>query len=73
MAYTPTVWADRISANPGQFSATGTVPGNVTLTLNDNPSQAGTAVTAARMNNIENELVNLDIALVRMRCGGLIY
>lgn len=54
MAYTPTVWQDRISVNPGQFSATGSIPGNVTLTLNDNPTQAGTPVTAIRMNNIES-------------------
>ena len=56
MAYTPTTWQDRISANPGQFSATGSVPGQVTLTLNDNPTQAGTPVTAARMNNLEQGL-----------------
>ena len=60
MAYTPSNWQDRISQNPGQFSVTGSVPGNITLTLNDNPSQAGTQVTAARMNNIEDELVFLD-------------
>ena len=73
MAYSPTVWADRISANPGQFSTTGSVPGNVTLTLNDSPSQAGTPVTAARMNNIETELVKLETNLLKMRCGGLVY
>jgi hypothetical protein len=60
MPYTPTNWQDRISGSPGQFSATGSVPGNITLTLNDNPSQNGTAVNADRMNNIENELVSLD-------------
>ena len=63
MAYTPTNWQDRISGNPGQFSTTGSVPGNVVLTLNDSPSQAGTPVTAARMNNIENELAKLDNAV----------
>lgn len=51
--YSPSLWKDRISQNPGQFSATGSVPGNVTLTLYDNPTQAGTPVTAARMNNME--------------------
>lgn len=60
MAYTPTNWQDRISQNPGQFTASGAVTGNLTLTLNDNPTQAGTSVTAARMNNIENELIFLD-------------
>jgi hypothetical protein len=60
VAYSPTTWADRVSGIPGQFSATGAVTGNVTLALNDSPSVAGTAVTAARMNNIENELVALD-------------
>ena len=64
MAYTPTNWQDRISTNPGQFSSTGAIPGNVTLTLNDNPTQAGTPVTAANMNKIENELVVLDEASV---------
>ncbi|SPF53383.1 hypothetical protein SBF1_660024 [Candidatus Desulfosporosinus infrequens] len=63
MVYTPTNWQDRISGSPGQFSTTGTVPGNVVLTLNDSPSQAGTSVTAARMNNIENELAKLDNAV----------
>ena len=60
MTYTPTVWADRVSGSPGQFSTTGSVPGNVVLTLNDAPSVTGTPVTAARMNNIETELVYLD-------------
>jgi len=60
VAYTPSVWSDRIPGSPGQFSTTGTVPGNVTLTLNDNPSQAGTPVTAARMNNIETGISTLD-------------
>jgi hypothetical protein len=60
LAYTPSNWQDRVSANPGQFSATGAVTGTITLTLNDNPSQAGTPITAARMTNIENELVYLD-------------
>ena len=61
--YTPTNWQDRISQNPGQFSATGSVPGNITLTLNDNPTQAGTPVTAAAMNNMETELLYLDLGL----------
>lgn len=60
MAYTPTNWQDRISTNPGQFSATGSVPGNVTLTLNDSPTQAGTPVTAAHMNNIEQGLAQVS-------------
>ncbi len=63
MAYTPTTWVDRVSGSPGQFLTTGTVPGNVVLTLNDSPSVAGTSVTAARMNNIENELAKLDNAV----------
>ena len=60
MAYVQTNWSDRVSGSPGQFAATGSVPGNVVLALNDNPSQAGTQVTAARMSNIETELVSLD-------------
>jgi len=60
LAYTPTSWQDRVSSNPGQFSTTGSVPGNVTLTLNDNPSVVGTNVTAARMNNIETGISTLD-------------
>ena len=53
MSYTPYTWVDRVAANPGQFTATGTVPGTVTLVLNDTPSVTGTALTAARMNHIE--------------------
>ena len=67
MAYIPTTWQDRIAANPGQFSTTGSVPGNVVLTLNDAPSQVGTPVTAAKMNNIENELVNLEALMQAAR------
>ncbi|KLU65735.1 hypothetical protein DEAC_c23650 [Desulfosporosinus acididurans] len=54
LSYTKTGWQDRLSSNPGQFTATGTVPGTITLQLNDNPTQTGTPVTAAAMNNIEN-------------------
>lgn len=60
MGYTPTNWQDRISSNPGQFSATGAVPGNLALTLNDNPTQAGTPVNAIRMNNIEQGIVQVN-------------
>lgn len=57
--YTPTNWQDRISSNPGQFSATGAVNGNIILTLNDNPTQAGTQVNAAKMNHIEQAILNI--------------
>ncbi|SPF51246.1 membrane hypothetical protein [Candidatus Desulfosporosinus infrequens] len=60
MSYNPTNWLDRISANPGQFTATGSVPGNVILSLNDSPTQAGTQFTAAHMNNIESGIAALD-------------
>lgn len=69
--YTPTAWQDRISTNPGQFSTTGSVPGNVVLTLNDSPSQAGTPVTAARMNNIETQLAFLDDLRLKARMEAL--
>jgi len=58
--YTVTTWQDRVAGSPGQFTATGSVPGNLTLTLNDSPSQVGTSVTAARMNNIETGISTLD-------------
>jgi hypothetical protein len=60
MAYTPTNWQDRVSSNPGQFTVAGAVNGDITLTLNDNPTTDGTPIKAANMNNIENELVFLD-------------
>lgn len=60
MAYSPTSWVDRISQNPGQFSATGSVPGNIILVLNDNPTQTGTQFTAALMNKIEQALAQVS-------------
>ena len=71
MAYIPTNWLDRISANPGQFSVTGAVNGTIILTSNDNPIQEGTAVTAARMNHIEQGIVDIANYLMKIRCGGL--
>lgn len=75
-AYTPTTWVDRISLNPGQFSATGSVPGTVVLVLNDNPSQAGTQFTAALMNKIEQALAqvsNVTYTLPQSLSVGTLY
>ena len=75
-AYTPTTWVDRISQNPGQFSATGSVPGNIVLVLNDNPTQAGTQFTAALMNKIEQALAtvsNVTFTLPSYLMVGTVY
>jgi hypothetical protein len=60
LAYSPTNWQDRVSANPGQFTVSGDVTGTIVLVLNDNPTQAGTQFTAALMNKIEQALAQVS-------------
>lgn len=64
MTYNKTTWADRQVQYPMQFSASGAVSGTVTLTPNEGTiTTAGTPITSANLNNIENGVANNDSRL----------
>lgn len=61
MAYTKTNWTDRQVQNPMTFTASGAVAGTVTLTPNEGTIiQAGTPLTSANLNNLENGVAGVD-------------
>ena len=61
MAYTKTTWVDRVVQYPTKYTASGTVPGDITLTANPGTvTQAGTPVNATNLNKIEDKLFDLD-------------
>jgi hypothetical protein len=64
MAYIKTNWTDRQVQNPMTFTASGAVTGSVTLTPNEGTIiNAGTPITSANLNNIENGIANVDSRL----------
>jgi hypothetical protein len=64
MTYNKTNWTDRQVQNPMTFSASGAVTGTVTLTPNEGTIiQAGTPITSANLNNLENGVAGVDSRL----------
>lgn len=63
-AYQPFTWHDRNVSNPMTFSVTGAVTGTITLTEAETEIDAGTAFTAARMQQIENGINAVGVAMV---------
>lgn len=66
MTYNKTTWSDRVVQYPMQFTIAGTVSsgGTVTLTPNEGTiTTAGTPITSANMNNLENGVSNVDSRL----------
>lgn len=56
MSYTPTTWQDNIVPYPNRYTLTNNADGTVTLTPDfGTPTQAGTPVSAANMNNLETQ------------------
>lgn len=77
MAYIKTTWVDRNIQYPGRYSEVDGGGGIKTFTPSPGTiTQAGTTVTAARMNNIETgiETVYTDVAdgFRKLRLGGIV-
>jgi len=61
MAYTKTVWVDRVVQYPTKYTTTGSVPGDIVLTANTGTiTQAGTPVNATNLNKIERAIFDMD-------------
>jgi hypothetical protein len=61
MAYTKTVWVDRVVQYPTKYTTTGSVPGDIVLTANPGTiTQAGTPVNATNLNKIETAIFDMD-------------
>lgn len=72
MTYNKTTWADRQVQNPMTFTASGAVAGTVTLTPNEGTIiQAGTPITSANLNNLENGVAGVDSRLATVEAGYL--
>lgn len=55
MAYTKTTWVDRLVQFPNRYAKSGESTGQVTLVADPGTvTQAGTALSAVNMNNIES-------------------
>lgn len=68
MSYTPTTWSDRSVQKPRTYTITNNGDGTSTLTAAEGTVYAaGTAITAAVMNNIENGIVNANNGLMNYK------
>ncbi len=64
MAYTKTVWKDRVVQNPRTYTKTDNADGSITLTPKPGViTEEGTPISAANMNRLENAVENIDSQL----------
>jgi|GEM_PF-3584479 len=61
MAYTKTVWKDRVVQNPRTYTKTDNADGSITLTPKPGViTEEGTPISASNMNKIENAVESID-------------
>ena len=62
MSYVTTTWQDRIVEFPNRYTKTNETTNEVTLALNPGSvTQAGTAVNAGNLNNMEQGIFNAQL------------
>ncbi|MEG2412384.1 MAG: hypothetical protein RSA29_10535 [Clostridium sp.] len=62
MAYTKTVWKDRIVEKPRTYDVTNNLDGSITLTPKSGLiTEEGTPISASNMNNIEDGITKASV------------